>query len=374
MRRSVVSTSSNPAASAAFKSAPLLSVSQQELLVLALQVLLEDDAPDVEAAVLVSEACLLLAVRRVEVRVVVDFAGPADAGVKRLRGLVLAIQRMRIKQVSAVLRQDDSAIVVAEVNGVDQPLIAEVVEGIVVDVEFVLGNDTEGADRGQCSAVLAVQFVDSVTINDQLALLAARQVEVVHQAVARIVVVAVALLVDARPPVVAIPLAVFARIIPSSVRHRSLLAWVLAVWVVREDALAVSARAGSGRRRSAGAFRRGVQGVVVLNLGSPVAQGDRVVGSAVPQLVDGSATDRELLLSLIRPCWVASQGALVLSAPQSRLAGSQAGFPNNSRSCHHTASSTSATAALSLRHSAASFSSVIAFDVLMVSVTFYWHV
>jgi hypothetical protein len=33
----------------------------QELLVLALQVLLEDDAPDVEAAVLVSEPCLLLA-------------------------------------------------------------------------------------------------------------------------------------------------------------------------------------------------------------------------------------------------------------------------------------------------------------------------
>jgi hypothetical protein len=88
------------------------------------------------------------------------------------------------------------------------------------------------------------------------------------KAVARIVVVAVALAVHARPFVADISLAVFARFIPSSVRHRSLLAWVLAVWVVREDALAVSARAGSGRRRSAGAFRRGVQGVVVLNLGS----------------------------------------------------------------------------------------------------------
>jgi hypothetical protein len=57
----------------------------QEFLVLTLQVLLEDDAPDVEAAVLVSEACLLLAVRRVEVRVVVDFAGPAGASVERLQ-------------------------------------------------------------------------------------------------------------------------------------------------------------------------------------------------------------------------------------------------------------------------------------------------
>jgi len=137
-----------------------------------------------------------------------------------LRGLVLAIQRIRVKQVSAVLRQDDSAIVVAEVNGRDQPLIAEVVERVVVDVELVLGNDTEGADRGQCSAVLAVQFVDTVTIQDQLALLAARQVEVVHQAVARIVVVPVTLVVHARPPFVAIPLAVFARLTPSSIRHR----------------------------------------------------------------------------------------------------------------------------------------------------------
>jgi len=67
----------------------------QELLVFALQLLLVDDAPDVEAAVLVSEACLLLAVRRVEVRIVIDFAGATDAGIERLRGLVLAIQRVR---------------------------------------------------------------------------------------------------------------------------------------------------------------------------------------------------------------------------------------------------------------------------------------
>jgi hypothetical protein len=50
--------------------------------------------------------------------------------------------------------------------------------------------------------------------------LAARQIEVVHQGVAGIANVAIALVVHARPPVVATPLAVFARIIPSSVRHR----------------------------------------------------------------------------------------------------------------------------------------------------------
>ena len=94
------------------------------------------------------------------------------------------------------------------------------VERLVVDVEVLFGHDPEGADGGQRAAVLAVQLVDAIAINDQLALLAARQVEVVHQAVARIVVVPVTLVVHARPPVVAIPLAVFARITPSSVRHR----------------------------------------------------------------------------------------------------------------------------------------------------------
>ena len=75
----------------------------QELLVLALQVLLEDDAPDLEAAVLVSETGFLLAVRRVEIRIVVDFAGAADAGVERLRRLVVPLHRVRIEQVAALL-------------------------------------------------------------------------------------------------------------------------------------------------------------------------------------------------------------------------------------------------------------------------------
>ncbi len=47
----------------------------QELLVLPRQVLLDDDAPDVEVAVLISETGFLLAIRRVEIRVVVDSRG-----------------------------------------------------------------------------------------------------------------------------------------------------------------------------------------------------------------------------------------------------------------------------------------------------------
>jgi len=48
---------------------------------------------------------------------------------------------------------------------------------------------------------------------------AARQVEVVHQAVARIVIIPVTLVIHARAAVAAIRVVVLARIVPSSVRH-----------------------------------------------------------------------------------------------------------------------------------------------------------
>jgi hypothetical protein len=63
----------------------------QELLVLALEVLFEDNAANLEPVVFVAEPDLLLAVGRVEVRVVLDLALTADASVERLRGSVLAI-------------------------------------------------------------------------------------------------------------------------------------------------------------------------------------------------------------------------------------------------------------------------------------------
>jgi hypothetical protein len=99
------------------------------------------------------------------------------------------------------------------------------VERILVGGEVPFGYDSESADGGQRAAVLTIKLVHTVAIDDQLALLAARQVEVVHQSVARIVIVSVALVVHARA-LVAIARSVLARIIPSSVRHRPLLARV----------------------------------------------------------------------------------------------------------------------------------------------------
>ena len=74
----------------------------QEFLVFAFEILLENDPADVDVGVLVSEARFLLAVRRVEIRIVVDLAGAIDASVARSgvtgwvrgggRGRVLAVE------------------------------------------------------------------------------------------------------------------------------------------------------------------------------------------------------------------------------------------------------------------------------------------
>src|SRR5690606_23430047 len=91
----------------------------QELLVLALQVLFEDDATDLEPIVLVTEPRLLLAVGRVEVRVVVELPFAAHARVERLRGLVLAVHRMRVEQVAPLACEGQTALVVAQVYRLD---------------------------------------------------------------------------------------------------------------------------------------------------------------------------------------------------------------------------------------------------------------
>jgi hypothetical protein len=56
----------------------------QELLIFALEIPFEDDAPNLEPVVLVPKTGFLLPVRRIEIRVVVEFALAADARIERL--------------------------------------------------------------------------------------------------------------------------------------------------------------------------------------------------------------------------------------------------------------------------------------------------
>ena len=198
------------------------------------------------------------------------------------------------------MREGQAALVVAKVNGLDEALVAQVVERVVVDVEVLFGHDPERADGGQRAAVLAVQLVDAVTIDDQLALLAARQVEVAHQAVARIVVVAVPLVVHARPSVVAIPLAVFARITPSSVRHRSLLAWRLLFGLsVKTPWQLLRGVIQEAPKRRGVSPRRSGRGRVGTRLGAAGAT-ERGFGPRALTRIE-TAADQELLQTLYAP-------------------------------------------------------------------------
>ena len=223
----------------------------QELLVLALQVLLQHDAPHFEPVVLGAEPGFLLSIGRVQVRVVIQFTFPADTRIERLGRLVVPVERVGIEQVSPLARQRQATLAVAEIHSFDEALAPQMFHGVVVSIEVALGHDTKGADSGQGAAVLAVQVEHAVAVHDQLALVAPRQIEVAHQAIAQVTVVSVPVFVHSRTAVAAFTAArVISRIehgCPPDMALRS---------VVREGARAVAARGDSGRRRAPGALCR----------------------------------------------------------------------------------------------------------------------
>jgi hypothetical protein len=95
---------------------------------------------------------------------------------------------MRVEQLTALACERQAALGVAEIDRLDEAMVVQVFERLVVDVQIVLGHDTKGANGGQPAIFLAVQLVDAVTDRDKLALLAAGQVEIAHQPLARVVV------------------------------------------------------------------------------------------------------------------------------------------------------------------------------------------
>jgi hypothetical protein len=146
---------------------------------------------------------------------------------------------VRIEQVSPFRRKRQSALAVAEVNQFDDPLVVEVVNGAVGNIEVMFWDDAERTDDGQRTAVFAVKLLDSVAVNDQFALVTARQVDVdasghpedrVHPGRASRTRAAIRRRDHARRIRADHPIG----------RRTSEPPWV-AIWVIREDALAVAA-------------------------------------------------------------------------------------------------------------------------------------
>jgi hypothetical protein len=93
-------------------------------LVLALQLVVEDDALDVRAAL--QETVLGLFVRAIDLKVVFEFPFASQARVKRLRMLVIGIA-VALEEAAPVLRQAHRMVAVSgHARGLDQPLFAQV--------------------------------------------------------------------------------------------------------------------------------------------------------------------------------------------------------------------------------------------------------
>jgi hypothetical protein len=151
----------------------------------------------------------------------------------------VSLDRVRIEQVSRLRRQGQSSLALAQFNQLDEPLIVEVLKGVLRKIEIVFRYDAERTDGRECAAVFAVKFVDSVTLNDKFAFVPARQVEVAHHPITRIKSVSVSRFIHLYPIALA-PFTV-ARVV-SRIEHGSPSGYDVR-WKVREGVRAVAAGA-----------------------------------------------------------------------------------------------------------------------------------
>ena len=169
----------------------------QELLVVTLQLVVEDDAPDVSAAG--TEALLGALVRAVDLGVVSQLARLPEAGVERLPGLVVALQAIRLEHVSTTTGQDDDVTVAAlEWNSFEKARLLEMSKAlpcwhkVPVTVEHVPQvirvDDPKRSDRGERLALLAVQLIRSLPVSHELAVWATRQVDMATEGTPAVIV------------------------------------------------------------------------------------------------------------------------------------------------------------------------------------------
>jgi hypothetical protein len=151
-------------------------------LVLALQLVVEEDALDVRTPV--QETVLGLFVRAIDLEVVFEFSFAPQARIERLRVLVIVIA-VALQEAATVLRQAHRMVAVSgHARGLDQPLFAQVSQiarpGIsrasIVVSEITTGDHSECTNGRERPGFGAAQGVFAVAVVNQLALWSARQV------------------------------------------------------------------------------------------------------------------------------------------------------------------------------------------------------
>ena len=164
----------------------------EELLIVGLQLVLEDDAVDVRA--LFVKALGLLEICPIELRIVLQLARPLNAVMEVLPFAGIVGRPSRFEKVAAFLRQRDHRRVAIDADGLHQAGLAQMpqlavtrVERLVEGVAQVVGaGDAEGADAAQRARLRAAQRVVVAVIVDVLAFEAAREIDAVHEHIARV--------------------------------------------------------------------------------------------------------------------------------------------------------------------------------------------
>jgi hypothetical protein len=158
-------------------------------LVFALQLVVEDDALDVRAAL--QETLLGLFVRAIDLEVVFEFPFASEARVERLRMLVLVIA-VALEETAPVLGQAHRMVAVSgHARGFDQPLFAQMsqvagpwISGAdVVVAEITTGDHSERANGRERSGFGAAKRVLAIAVMNQFAFWSTWQVNVTGECI-----------------------------------------------------------------------------------------------------------------------------------------------------------------------------------------------
>lgn len=146
-------------------------------LVLALDLVIENDTADVGA--LVSEPVRLTQVGAIELGVVRQLAHAAHVRVEGLVVAVRAVPPVALEEVSSAARERHRAVLAVDGDEPDEPFVAQMGQVCIAAVlQIALGHDPIRADCRECAAIIAIQFVAVVPVEDDFPFPAARQVEV----------------------------------------------------------------------------------------------------------------------------------------------------------------------------------------------------
>ena len=167
--------------------------SWRNTLIVALELVVEDDAPDPPA--LVAEALLGTLVGAIDLRVVRQLARLPEARIENLTGFVAALGAfvaVGLEEIPAALGQDDGSVVRTERTPANQPFVLEMPKAppralsvLTQVVEITLGDHSKRADRRQRAAFGAVDLVHAVTLAYRLPLASTREVEIRRERVTR---------------------------------------------------------------------------------------------------------------------------------------------------------------------------------------------